>query len=587
MAGLIGLESNKREIVLTGGETDTVELTVTNGGYVVDAFDLSVPQLSADWYTLTPARISLFPNAKATATLQLHPSAEMMSLAGDYDFAVVAISRDTPGETTELPMRLTLLAVGDLMLDMAPQRVVGRQGNYRLILTNDGNKARSVVLRPSDAEERLLFTFGAAEAVPVSEAEAERRATLTGDVPSSVSVGRSVGDAGLITANLDTQATPPGAEAPQGTFEFTMPPATRVTAPLNVRSKKRIWVGSGREMPLAFEVAATPPGIGWEEREARRIQGELIYPPIFGWMAGMPLGLRRILLLAIPLLLLALILYLLLRPTNAQTNGGIPTVVAGGNSATQTALADAAAQTQTALALANLNSATQTALAAGAAAAAQTQTAQAVAAAAAQTQTAQAIAGGNSATQTALAAANQTGTAVAAGRTATAQALGITGPVEIVSFDWTDTSPAGDIITASWEVKNSITVTLNLTPVPRVGAQGYSTGASQSIDLAATDGLQTKRKSLGKLVVPAPVIRTFTGNPTTVCPGCEVTLNWEVEDASEILVDGSLVSNAPTGSATVRPTQTTEFLLTARSISGSDERIVTIIVDPNLPTPTP
>src|ERR1700704_5462433 len=98
MAGRIGLETDVTNVDLAAGQTAVVRVTLTNFGAVVDAFDLSIRNLDPSWYELTPARLSLFPKAKGIATLILHPPVAARALAGEYNFEIVAASRDASSE---------------------------------------------------------------------------------------------------------------------------------------------------------------------------------------------------------------------------------------------------------------------------------------------------------------------------------------------------------------------------------------------------------------------------------------------------------------------------------------------------------
>ena len=100
-----------------------------------------------------------------------------------------------------------------------------------------------------------------------------------------------------------------------------MPVSSVVQIPLTVKTKKRIW--TGREQNLRFDVAATPPGVEWEAREARRA-GELIYRPYLARWSALPLMLRRAIAIGVPLLMLGLLLFLLLRPDPTQAGGTPP-----------------------------------------------------------------------------------------------------------------------------------------------------------------------------------------------------------------------------------------------------------------------
>ena len=110
MAGRIGLETDLTNVNLAAGETGVVRVTLTNLGAVVDAFDLSIRNLDPSWYDLTPARLSLFPRAQGIATMLLHPPVAARAHAGEYNFDVVATSRDANSEFDSLPLRIMLAA---------------------------------------------------------------------------------------------------------------------------------------------------------------------------------------------------------------------------------------------------------------------------------------------------------------------------------------------------------------------------------------------------------------------------------------------------------------------------------------------
>jgi hypothetical protein len=548
MAGRIGIESSEKSLNLAAGERGVITITLTNAGNVVDAFDITVRDLDPSWYTLTPARLSLFPKAKGVTILQIHPVLSARAEAGNYPFQVVVTSRDAADETATLPLQLTLAVSGDITAEMEPQRIVGREGTYRLVVSNASNAPRQVVLRPTDAEEKLTFKFGNPQYFPL--ASAKPVATFEDQTAEyNVAQSREAGQIDLNQAPPPPEWTPPSPESGQGFLTLTIPTANRLEIPLHAKRREREWFG--QPISHRVEVAVTPPGVEWEAKDARKAGAELVYPPILAWMSGIPLGLRRLLAILIPLLILGLLLFLLLRPQNGTGN-------------------NSASQTQTAIALS----------------VSQTQTAAAQAASAAQTAAAQtAIASGDSAQQTALAlsaqqtAAAQTALALSpADQTATALAAS-GGPLRIVRFDW---SSADGVLQANWEVAPTvgITVTINETPVPPVGTQTYDVNEDNSLILEATDGEDVVSRALAKIHVRPPSIVLFTSDPpagTGVAPGTPVTLRWETLRADQVLLDGAPVES-PNGSIQVTPSSTTEYLLVAESSIGTDIARVTVTI---------
>jgi hypothetical protein len=269
--------------------------------------------------------------------------------------------------------------------------------------------------------------------------------------------------------------------------------------------------------------------------------GELVYTPIFSWWSKIPLVLRRLIPIIFALLLLGLLLYLLLRPTDQPP---INTVDAGA--------------TQTALALSN--SATQTALA---------------------------LAGGGdpniSATLTAIAAANAPSVAA----TLTAQAAanngqGNLGPLRILKFDWA--TEGEDALAVTWEVTNALTVTLNTDVVPLLGTRPVDSSTDRSMTLTATNGKDTASRSLGVLLLRPPEIVVFKAEPAEVRAGEGVVVSWEVLRADEILLDGNPVSG-PNGSVSLQPQQPEQHTLVARNNFGQAQSTVVINVIPPPPPP--
>ncbi|MBI4913768.1 MAG: hypothetical protein HY823_13620 [Acidobacteria bacterium] len=82
-----------------------------------------------------------------------------------------------------------------------------------------------------------------------------------------------------------------------------------------------------------------------------------------------------------------------------------------------------------------------------------------------------------------------------------------------------------------------------------------------------------------------PAIASFTASPATVAPGGASTLSWSAAHATRFFVTPE-VGWAP-GSATVRPTASTTYTLTAQGPFGSATRSVTVTVAPAAPAVEP
>ncbi len=85
----------------------------------------------------------------------------------------------------------------------------------------------------------------------------------------------------------------------------------------------------------------------------------------------------------------------------------------------------------------------------------------------------------------------------------------------------------------------------------------------------------------------APVIDSFTADPTRMERGQSATLRWAVRGATEVTVDQGLGAVQPSGSRQVFPSSTLTYTLTARSNVGEVSRSVTVEVVSAPPPPAP
>ncbi len=298
------------------------------------------------------------------------------------------------------------------------------------------------------------------------------------------------------------------------------------------------------------------------------VEGRLAYRPIFAAWMGMPMAARRALLLLIPLLILACLLFLLLRP---QDKPGL----------------SAAAQTATAQALSV--SQTQTALAAGLS----------------QTMTAVAKANGGdvaaaNATLTALAqsaSANLTATAIAGGVGGTGDGAAIIDRFYLKLGDANATATpigggiAGSETSLQYNVSGAMAVRMNQSSRP-FQAPGFEDASVIDFRLVATGTNQLPvTRTLSVLVVRPPLITSFDGSPLTISPGDSTTLLWQVLGTKDVTIDGIPVSTTGAdgnGQIGVQPTGTRRFIICASNPVGTVCRsVVVTVLPPGAPTPTP
>ncbi len=75
-----------------------------------------------------------------------------------------------------------------------------------------------------------------------------------------------------------------------------------------------------------------------------------------------------------------------------------------------------------------------------------------------------------------------------------------------------------------------------------------------------------------------PTISSFTATPSTIMPGDSSTLTWSVDSPTSISISGGVGDVTNDTSATVTPSMTTEYTLTATSTEGTSTRKTTVTV---------
>jgi peptidoglycan-associated lipoprotein len=85
----------------------------------------------------------------------------------------------------------------------------------------------------------------------------------------------------------------------------------------------------------------------------------------------------------------------------------------------------------------------------------------------------------------------------------------------------------------------------------------------------------------------APVINSFTAEPSTVEAGQSSTLRWSITGATDMSIDHGVGAVQSTGQRQVFPRTSTSYMLTVRGPGGMDSRSVTVEVSSAPPPPPP
>ncbi len=113
MGAIVRLSSDALEVV--PGTDVSLQVTVRNTGTVVDQFAIDVLGDAAQWATVEPATLSLFPAAEGAVTIRFAAPRSSSVAAGDIPFAVRASSHEDPQGSAVEEGTLTVHAFSDLV----------------------------------------------------------------------------------------------------------------------------------------------------------------------------------------------------------------------------------------------------------------------------------------------------------------------------------------------------------------------------------------------------------------------------------------------------------------------------------------
>ncbi|GAB4207981.1 MAG: hypothetical protein OHK0022_36960 [Roseiflexaceae bacterium] len=175
VAGQAIMEFAPDALTIDPGLTASGVVAVVNRSKVVDRITFVVVGLPESWVTITPKSVSLFPDERGEAQVQIHPPRNFSSRAGPHFFQVIGYS-DKRQEKAVINAALIITPFYEFRTDLRPaQQQSWRQAYYTLAITNTGNREQIYRLEGRDDEELLTFDFGKAhEALAPGDAQQTR-----------------------------------------------------------------------------------------------------------------------------------------------------------------------------------------------------------------------------------------------------------------------------------------------------------------------------------------------------------------------------------------------------------------------------
>ncbi|MEN3310406.1 MAG: hypothetical protein V7603_6608 [Micromonosporaceae bacterium] len=146
------------------GDTATTTVTIHNGGTQVERFAVRVLGPTANWVSVEPPVVTVYPGVRSDCTVRFTPPKRPDTAPGRAPFTVLATSELHPGLSVAGNGFLNVGAYRGLTAVMSPQGTSGRWRTVHAVdIVNTGNVIEPVSLRADDPAGRLRFAVPAGE----------------------------------------------------------------------------------------------------------------------------------------------------------------------------------------------------------------------------------------------------------------------------------------------------------------------------------------------------------------------------------------------------------------------------------------
>jgi Carboxypeptidase regulatory-like domain len=151
-------------VELPAGQVARVSVTITNTSSLIDAYDIRAFGLDPKWITVTPDRLSLFP--EETGTIEATITLPEKYPAGPV---LVAVHVQSANDSTDFSLAQVNLDVGtrpNTTLRVDPTMIIGgNKAQFGVIVSNDGNATIDIHPTGVDPEDKAEITFDPPSAV--------------------------------------------------------------------------------------------------------------------------------------------------------------------------------------------------------------------------------------------------------------------------------------------------------------------------------------------------------------------------------------------------------------------------------------
>ena len=175
-------------------------------------------------------------------------------------------------------------------------------------------------------------------------------------------------------------------------------------------------------------------------------------------------------------------------------------------------------------------------------------------------------------------------------RTATVTIMAAPAAPAINSFTASPASVYPGICSSlSWNVSGatSVIVSAGIGSVPGTSSSQVCPASTTTYTLTATNtnGSITRTATVTIIAAPAaPIINSFTVNPSSITTGTSSVLSWSVSNATTVTIDNGVGNVSSSGSHAINPATTTTYTILASNGANTITKTVTITVIPSAPT---
>jgi hypothetical protein len=158
------LEPVQRRLAMSPGERSTVQLNITNQSKIVEHYMLSVAGVPATWITIPTSGLELLPRQSGTLNVDIHPPRHTRTTAGIHTLDI-ALLNQAGQVVTQTRVELEILPFENLVAEVRPNPYQSRSGGVMIVtVENHGNAQTDYHVTAVEASDSVDITVDPANA---------------------------------------------------------------------------------------------------------------------------------------------------------------------------------------------------------------------------------------------------------------------------------------------------------------------------------------------------------------------------------------------------------------------------------------